>query len=369
MVTFGFYDSINHDRRYNSTQFGSIFDGIVRDGVFMSIGSKLMVTPANSGMMVLVGTGRAWFDHTWTLNDAPLPLIVPQSEIILSRIDAVVIETNHTQGVRANTIKIVKGTPSSNPVNPTLINTVYVHQYPLAYIRVNANVTTIRAANITNMVGTSQTPFVTGILETMNIDALIAQWKDQWDEYREFWENEWENWYLAQTNEIQDAFEIWQDEWTAWSENYKHTMELTARQWNALWQQWFYTFINQNEQDWNTWLNARDKEFRDWFNSLQVLLDGDVVTNLANQILSLQGRVDTLENFADDLRFEHAVYYDLYANTYDKHDYVLDNDMGYVLDDDTDKIIGRSYEEEIIQDNNGVPINVRTVFCVSCTQL
>lgn len=197
MVTSGFYNSVNHDRRYSSTQFGSIFDGIVRDGVFMSIGDHLNVTASGNGMMILVGTGRAWFDHTWTLNDALLPLTVPQSEILMNRIDAVVLETNSTFPVRLNNIKIVKGSPSSNPSRPVLTKTEQIHQYPLAYIQVNAGVTSIRQANITNMIGTSETPFVTGILDTVNIDDLIAQWKDQWDEYHTFWEAEWRNWYIA----------------------------------------------------------------------------------------------------------------------------------------------------------------------------
>ena len=42
--------------------------------------------------MVTVGTGRAWFDHTWTLNDTPLTLeIEPASEMVV-RIDAVVLD-------------------------------------------------------------------------------------------------------------------------------------------------------------------------------------------------------------------------------------------------------------------------------------
>lgn len=366
MLTFGFYDSYNHDRRYNSTQFGSIFDGICRDGVFMSIGEKLMVKESGSGMMILVGTGRAWFDHTWTLNDARLPLTIPQSEIIMNRIDAVVLETNHTQSVRANTIKIVKGTPSSNPQRPTLVNTEYVHQYPLAYISVAANATTIRQANITNMVGTSQTPFVTGILETMNIDDLIAQWQDQWDEYHNFWEAEWEAWYLAQTTNIQNAFLLWKEEWEAWAAQYESSMNATKEQWEALWQQWFYNYINTNQTAIDEWQARRDKEFMDWFQSLQDLCSEQNCAAMAARVEELTERVEVLEQFADDLRFEHAVYYVLEGSGFNKFDYVIDDAQAYVLDNDDDKIIGRTYSDEVIQDSNGVPIDVRQIFLVTC---
>ena len=89
-VTYGFYNSKNGDRRYDAIQMSSIFDGIIRDGVFQHIGTAMMVEESE-GMTVNVGIGRAWFNHTWTLNDAPLPLTVPLSEVILNRIDAIVL--------------------------------------------------------------------------------------------------------------------------------------------------------------------------------------------------------------------------------------------------------------------------------------
>lgn len=53
-VTYGFYNSRNHDRRYDAIQMSSIFDGIIRDGIYMSIGDH-MIVKADAGMMVTVG--------------------------------------------------------------------------------------------------------------------------------------------------------------------------------------------------------------------------------------------------------------------------------------------------------------------------
>ncbi len=36
-VTFGFYNSVNGDRKYDAIQMSSIFDGIIRDGVFQHL--------------------------------------------------------------------------------------------------------------------------------------------------------------------------------------------------------------------------------------------------------------------------------------------------------------------------------------------
>lgn len=176
-VTYGFYNSLNGDRKYNTSQMSKIFDGIINDGIYEAIGNKFAVS-ASSGMTILVGTGRAWFDHTWTLNDAPLPITLNDSNVVMDRIDAIVLETDSTESVRVNSIKYIQGTASSTPANPVLTNTDLVHQYPLAYIYVTKGATTISQANITNKVGTTDCPYVTGILASTNIDNLVAQWQD-----------------------------------------------------------------------------------------------------------------------------------------------------------------------------------------------
>lgn len=181
-VTCGFYNSIGADRRYNSEQMSALFDGIINDGVFMSIGDAMVVS-ASSGMNVSIGSGRAWFNRTWTNNDAAILLTVEPSEVVLNRIDAVVLEVNSDEAVRANSIKIVKGTPGSVPIAPIIANTEFVHQYPLCLIYIAAGVTEITQANITNKVGTEVCPFVTGILETVNIDTLLSQWEAEFNDW------------------------------------------------------------------------------------------------------------------------------------------------------------------------------------------
>lgn len=75
----------------------------------------------------------------------------------------------------------MKGTPASNPAKPSLTKNDDVHQYPLAYITVDPNVTVITQQKIQNAVGTSACPFVTGIIDTLDIDDLIAQWSSEFN--------------------------------------------------------------------------------------------------------------------------------------------------------------------------------------------
>lgn len=159
-VTFGFYNSLNGDRKYDAIQLSSIFDGIITDGVFRSIGDALKVT-ASTGMTVVVGEGRAWFDHTWTLNDTPQPLVLDAADAVLKRIDTVVLDIDTRTAVRANSISVVKGTPASNPVRGVLVQAGGRYQYPLCDILVNNGVTTILQSNITDLVGTAECPYAT----------------------------------------------------------------------------------------------------------------------------------------------------------------------------------------------------------------
>ena len=179
-LTSGFFNSKNHDRLYDATQISTLFEGLINDGVYQGVGNIFKVSASN-GMKVTVDTGRAWFNNTWTRNDALIVLTVPTAEQVLKRIDAVVIEVNSLETVRNNTIKIVKGTPASKPSKPSLTKKDDVHQYPLAYITVDPNVTAITQQKIQNAVGTSACPFVTGIIDTLDIDNLIAQWSSEFN--------------------------------------------------------------------------------------------------------------------------------------------------------------------------------------------
>ena len=195
-VTSGFFNSLSSDRLYNASDFSRLFNGLIRDGVFATIGDYLMVKP-HSGMDILVGSGRAWFNSTWTNNDADYILTIDAAEVALNRIDVVVLEINLRTEVRENSFKVIKGVAGVTPVAPTLTNTETVKQYPLAHIYVGAGVTSIILANITNKIGTTTTPFVTAILVTLDITDLVAQWNSEFDIWLATQAQEFDTWFLG----------------------------------------------------------------------------------------------------------------------------------------------------------------------------
>lgn len=177
-VTSGFFDSVSGDRKYNTKQFSSLFDGVIADGIFATIGNAFKVRAAG-GLSITVDTGKAWFNHTWTLNDALLPLTAEASDILLNRIDAVVLDINSNENTRKNSIRIIKGTPATNPSRPALASSALRHQYALAYIYRAKESTAITQGNITSVIGSSATPFVTGLIDTIDITMLLSQFEYQ----------------------------------------------------------------------------------------------------------------------------------------------------------------------------------------------
>lgn len=225
-LTYGFYNSVNHDRVYDAVQVSSIFDGVIGDGVYETIGDALMVKPVK-GLTVSVGTGRAWFNHTWTLNDSLIPIVLPNSPTLNKRYDTIYLEVN--EDTRTNKISYVSGIVSEDAQYPVLINSAKVHQYPLAHVLRTQGQLTIGAEDIINTVGTSDCPFVIGVVKVMNIDNFVSQWSAQWD-----------------------------------------------------------IFLEEKGSQTDLWLAESKLEFETWFDNLKAVLEDNVSANLAQQIQELK---------------------------------------------------------------------------------
>lgn len=275
-VSSGFFNSLNGDRKYNAAQMSAIFDGLIIDGVFASIGTAFAVKAAG-GLTVNVGIGKAWFDHTWTVNDSILPMTAPEAEVLLDRIDAVVLEVNGMKSVRENTIKFVKGNPSSAPSRPTLTNEGNVHQYPLCYIYRKYGTAVINQADITPMVGTESTPFVTGILQTISLDELLGKWQDELDRFTD-----------ARSQEVDDWIAQEESDFTTWFNNMKADLQ-------------------QEQAVLDQWIASEQADFLAWYNQMKDQLSGDVAGNLQLEIdkeevkrILLVGFEDGTKEFSDD---------------------------------------------------------------------
>ena len=275
-VTCGFYNSLNSDRKYDAVQMSSIFDGLIVDGVFASIGTAFAVQAAG-GLTVNIGIGKAWFNHTWTINDSILPMTAPEAEVLLDRIDAVVLEVNGMESVRENTIKFVTGEPASAPARPTLVNEGTVHQYPLCYIYRKFGSSVINQADITPMVGSASTPFVTAILQTISLDELLGKWQDELDRFVDARSTDVDNWIA---NEESD--------YTNWFNQMKEDLK-------------------GEQAVLDKWIATEQADFLAWYNQMKGHLSGDIAGNLQNEIdkeeikrILLVGFEDGTKEFSED---------------------------------------------------------------------
>lgn len=300
----GFFNSVDHDRLYDATDISRLFDGLIRDGIFASIGDCLVVKQSNQ-MNVTVGTGRAWFNHTWSYNDALYPVTIPPSEILMDRIDAIVLEINSVESVRANSIKLIKGTPASTPTKPALTNTKEVHQYPLAYVKVGKEVTSIRQADIENCVGTSVCPFVTGILEVISIEQLIPQWKDILNRFVEENTANFNTWMNGEKQEYQDWLAAAKKEITDWEATSKSDYQKWYDSIKNGYDQWFATIKAAYDANWSTfqqWEKSSQDEFDQWFENIKNKLEGDLGAKLTLEAEKLgKEKVSLIESTKTDL--------------------------------------------------------------------
>lgn len=250
-VTSGFFNSKNKDRLYNAEQMSSIFDGIIRDGVYASVGTAFMVNATDPvSKSITIGEGRCWFDHTWILNDELLTIPMPSADVSYGRIDAIVFDIDHTEVNRSGRIMVLQGTASGNPKKPALINTDKHKQYALCYITRPIAATesddVIKQSQIEYCVGLTDTPFVTSPLQRVSIEAIVSQWESEWNE-----------WYNSLSSKGVDAV--------------------------------------------MNWMEAQKLAFEEWFSNISVTLDGDVAASLAKRVTELEDRFTTLAK-------EYAVY-------------------------------------------------------------
>lgn len=201
-ITSGFFNSVNGDRLYNAEEISHYFDGLISDGVFQNIGSKLAVTQ-NGGMSVKVGTGRAFVKSHWLKNDEPYVLSINTADTRLNRIDRVVIRLDLTESQRTVTFAVKTGAVAYSPVAPALTRTNTVYELCLAQIYVYANTTTIKQSNIVDYrPNSSVCGWVTGVIKQVDTADLFLQWQSAYEDYYTQMTTAFNTWFADLTQQL-----------------------------------------------------------------------------------------------------------------------------------------------------------------------
>ena len=190
-ITYGFFNSVDGDRKYNAEQMSTYFDGLVSDGIFQSVGKKFSVT-AGSGLTVNVDTGRALIECHWLKNDNVLTISLDNADVQNDRKDLIVIKLDYT--ARTMGIEYISGAESVK-------NTETVKYLTLARITIPAGATAITQANIKDYRGSALCPWVTGLVKQVDTADLFTQYETAYEEMVQ----QMINWWADRRN----AFDTW----------------------------------------------------------------------------------------------------------------------------------------------------------------
>ena len=145
-IKYGFFNSVNGDRKYTAADIGDYLRGIIYSGVYPDGTSSLQVLAAG-GMVVEVQPGRAMLEFKYLENDAPHQIALSAGGT-MDRIDAIVAYMDLNE--RACGIIVKEGTPAAAPVAPAMTRTDVRYEAMLASVYVTRLVNEVTQANITD---------------------------------------------------------------------------------------------------------------------------------------------------------------------------------------------------------------------------
>ena len=120
---YGFFNAKNLDRVYTAEDFSDYLSSIICNGVFDTYGDNFLMT-AGSGLNLIMGTGKAWINGHYFVNDSPYTINLSQYvDASLSRYVLIGISCDVSDSVRECKIEIKQGTAASSPAIPTFENT------------------------------------------------------------------------------------------------------------------------------------------------------------------------------------------------------------------------------------------------------
>ena len=199
MVTYGFFNSQNGDRRYNADQMSEYFEGLISDGVYESVGDG-MVVEAAEGMTVSIGAGRAVIDCKWMDSSSDEQITISAADPVNPRYTAIVVRLDRTR--RLMEFDAVDGDAAADPDYPAATWTDNVKELVLAYILVSAGATSISQSDITDARSLDVCGWVTGLIDHISIENLYLQWVDKFNQYYVAMEENFEAWFDMLTEDL-----------------------------------------------------------------------------------------------------------------------------------------------------------------------
>ena len=138
----GFFNSKGLDRTYMAEDFTSYLSSIICNGILDTYGQMFKLTAASSGLKVTLGTGKAWIDGHYFVNDSRYTIdLSPYQDESLPRFVAISILLDVGESVRNVSLEVIPGTPAENPTLPSLPTDEYKTRLLMYAVRLNPGAT------------------------------------------------------------------------------------------------------------------------------------------------------------------------------------------------------------------------------------
>lgn len=176
-VRYGYFNSVDGDRKYNAEDMTMYFKGLVSDGIYQTIGNMFAVT-ATSGLTVSIGTGRALVNMHWIECDAPFTITFDAVSVSSDTYQLIVLRCNLADNVRS--VGVFTKTSSDGTIS--LTNNDTVAELCIARVRIRANASSISQSDIRDYRGSSYCPWITGLIKQVDVSQLNAQFYKYYEE-------------------------------------------------------------------------------------------------------------------------------------------------------------------------------------------
>lgn len=144
----GFFNSKNLDRVYTAENFTEYLSSLICDGIHDNYGQCFEVKP-NGGLTVTIGTGKAWINGHYFINDSPYVIDLNNyAEMSLSRYVIIGICCNTNEYFRNCDIVTEPGASAASPTVPSFMQASTETYLTLAAVYLPAGANTITLADI-----------------------------------------------------------------------------------------------------------------------------------------------------------------------------------------------------------------------------
>jgi len=135
---------------YSQNQLAEVLEKIFNNGVFADIDNELEVTENDpASMSVIVESGEGWINGFWYQNDEALTVELSEADGSNDRIDRIVLRLDTVTNLKIS-VEVLEGTPAGSPSAPSLTQTSSTWEISLAQVLVEAAVTSVANADITD---------------------------------------------------------------------------------------------------------------------------------------------------------------------------------------------------------------------------